>query len=157
KTPAIRIRRSRDHILILPLPLLRMRRIYLQRLTLPVKRGLMTMTSAPLSPLVLILIINEWLTIRAIDGLTDEHLWHRVSEQNNPMFWLVGHLVPTRARLLNALGESFDTVWGDAFARGSSVEDPANYARREVSLEMMTTVNQRLYAKMSAIGFEDVM
>jgi hypothetical protein len=68
----------------------------------------------------------------------------------------VGHLVRSRARLLAALGDTFDTGWGDAFARGSAVEDRATYVPRGQITEMMTAVNQRLYPKLESLRDEEI-
>jgi hypothetical protein len=114
-----------------------------------------TNQTAPLAPLVMMFTINETLITKAMDGLTDNQLWQRPTDNNNPMLWLVGHLVRSRARLLTSLGDSFDTGWGDAFARGSAVEDRSTYVSRDEILRMMTTVNARLYPKMESLGGED--
>ena len=55
-----------------------------------------TNQAAPLAPLVMMFKINETLITRALEGLTDDQLWQRPTEHNNPMLWLVGHLVRTR-------------------------------------------------------------
>jgi DinB family protein len=86
-----------------------------------------------------------------LDGVEDAQLWMRPSQHNNPILWLVGHLVRTRARLLSAIGEPFDTGWGDAFARGSTVEDRARYPSRDEIAHMMVTVSPRLYGKLESL------
>jgi DinB superfamily len=112
---------------------------------------------APLAPLAMMLRINESLISRSLEGLTDDQLWHRPTEHNNPMFWLAGHLVRSRVRLLTVLGETFDTGWGDAFARGSVVTaDLANQVSLPQIAEMMTSVNQRLYPKLESIAPDEV-
>jgi uncharacterized damage-inducible protein DinB len=115
----------------------------------------MTSPIAPLGPLAMMFRINGTLISRALDGLTDDQLWQRPSDRNNPIFWLVGHVVRSRARLLSALGEAFDTGWGDAFARGSAVEDRATYVSRAEIAEMMSAVNQRLYPTLESLCAED--
>jgi hypothetical protein len=112
--------------------------------------------SAPLAPLAMMFRINESLISRALDGLTEDQLWQRPTEYNNPMLWLVGHLVRSRARLLSALGDTFDTGWGDAFARGSAVQDRARYVSRGEIADMMGTVNHLLYPKLESLGDADV-
>jgi uncharacterized damage-inducible protein DinB len=114
------------------------------------------MTTNPAAPLVMMFRINETLIARAMDGLSDDQLWQRPTEHNNPMLWLVGHLVRSRARLLTALGETFDTGWGEAFARGSAVEDRAAYVSRGEIAVMMNAVNQRLYPKLESLQDDDL-
>lgn len=115
-----------------------------------------TNPAPPLGPLVMMFRINETLIARAMDGLTNDQLWQRPTEHNNPMLWLVGHLVRSRARLLTALGDPFDTGWGEAFARGSAVEDRATYASSGDITGMMIAVNQRLYPKMESLRGDDL-
>jgi hypothetical protein len=115
-----------------------------------------TNEAAPLAPLVMMFKINEMLIAKAMDGLTDDQLWQRPTDHNNPMLWLVGHLVRSRARLLTSLGDPFDTRWGDAFARGSAVEDRAAYVSRDEIARMITAVSARLYPKMESLRGEDV-
>jgi hypothetical protein len=112
--------------------------------------------SAPLAPLAMMLRINETLILRALDGLTDGQLWQRPTDHNNPMLWLAGHVVRSRARMLSVLGEPFDTGWGDAFARGSAVEASDRYAASAAILEMMTKVNPKLYARLESLQPADV-
>jgi DinB superfamily len=112
--------------------------------------------SAPLAPLSMMLRINETLITRALEGLTDDQLWQRPSEHNNPMLWLFGHLVRSRARMLSALGEPFDTGWGDAFARGSAVEDRPQNVSGPGIVEMMASVSPRLYHKLESLHDQDI-
>jgi uncharacterized damage-inducible protein DinB len=114
------------------------------------------MPTSPAAPLAMMFRINETLISRAMDGLTDDQLWQRPTEHNNPALWLVGHLVRSRARLLTALGEPFDTGWGDAFARGSAVEDRATYVSRGDIADMMNVVSQRLYPKLESLRDEEL-
>jgi hypothetical protein len=72
------------------------------------------------------------------------------------MFWLVGHLVRSRARLLTALGKPFDTGWGDAFARGSAVEDRATSVPLGEITGMMNAVNAELYPQMESLRDHDL-
>jgi len=105
----------------------------------------------PAAPLAMMFKINENLISRALEGVSDEQLWTRPSQHNNPILWLIGHLVRTRARLLSAIGEPFDTGWGDAFARGSTVEERANYPTRDQIARMMVEVSPRLYTRLESL------
>jgi hypothetical protein len=59
--------------------------------------------------------------------LTSEQRWQAPTARNNSMLWIAGHLVHTRAELLAVLGAPFDTGWGQKFARGATVGEPAQY------------------------------
>jgi hypothetical protein len=114
---------------------------------------LCSMAAAPMAK---IFAINDDIAGRAVDGLTDEQLWMRLTERNNPMLWIVGHFVQTRVELLALLGERIDTGWGDRFVRGTSVGDRAVYPPREDVLRVMNDVSRRLHAKLAALDDEQL-
>ena len=115
-----------------------------------------TTAAVPLGPLVMMFRINVTLISRAMDGLSDDQLWRRPTDHNNPILWLVGHVVRSRARLLTALGGTFDTGWGEAFARGSAVEDRVAYVSHAEITAMMNAVNQQLYPKLESLRDDDL-
>jgi hypothetical protein len=86
-----------------------------------------TSVSAVAGPLGVIFSVNDSFINRSIAGLTEDDLWHRPTEQSNPMFWLLGHVVHTRGAVLRILGDDFRTGWGDIFQRGASLKDRASY------------------------------
>jgi uncharacterized damage-inducible protein DinB len=106
--------------------------------------------SPPTAPLLMMFKINDTLMARSLDGLTDEQLWHRATEHNNPILWLFGHVAQTRARILNVLGGKFDTGWGDSFVRGAAVGERAKYASQAEIAAAMRDINQRLYRGIEA-------
>jgi hypothetical protein len=69
--------------------------------------------SAVAGPLASIFATNDGFINRSIGGLTEDDLWHRPTDQSNPMFWLLGHVVHTRGAALRILGDDFRTGWGD--------------------------------------------
>jgi len=113
------------------------------------------MTTAVIStvatPLAKIFAINDDIVSRAIDGLTDEQLWTRPTELNNPMLWIVGHFVQTRTELLAFLGDAVDTGWGDRFIRGAVLGDHAQYPQRHEIQRVMGEVRERLHAKLATL------
>jgi len=103
------------------------------------------------APLAKIFAINDDIVSRAIDGLTDEQLWTRPTELNNPMLWMVGHFVQTRTELLAFLGDPVDTGWGDRFTRGAVLGDRAQYPQRPEIQRVMGEVRGRLHAKLATL------
>jgi uncharacterized protein YndB with AHSA1/START domain len=79
------------------------------------------------APLAVIFSINDRLITRSLDGLEEADLWRRTTEHNNPLLWVVGHVVQTRADAMRLFGGSFDTSWGTLFTRGASLQDPSRY------------------------------
>ena len=80
-------------------------------------------TSAMAAPVAMIFAINDDLVFRALEGLTHAELWHAPTDRNNPMLWVAGHVVQTRAVVLQLLGEPVETGWGDVFDRGATIGD----------------------------------
>jgi len=86
-----------------------------------------TSVSAVAGPLGTIFAVSDTFINRSIEGLTEDDLWHRPTEQSNPMFWLLGHIVHTRGAVLRILGEDFRTGWGEIFQRGATLQDRSAY------------------------------
>jgi len=103
------------------------------------------------APLALIFSVNDGLVARSFEKVTDEELWRRPTDKNNPMLWIFGHIVNTRAAMLKMFGESFDTGWGDLFDRGAGLHDATRYPTRETIQSVAREVNTRLYAKLAAL------
>jgi len=112
--------------------------------------------TAVAAPLAMIFAINNDLISRALEGLAPDQLWLRPTEQNNPILWIAGHAVQTRASVLQMLGEPFDTGWGDAFRRGAKLHEAAVYPSRDQIQEVGREVNQRLAAKLAALDADDL-
>jgi uncharacterized protein YndB with AHSA1/START domain len=92
------------------------------------------------APLAVIFSIDDRLITRALDGLDDADLWRRTSEQNNPLLWIVGHVVQTRAQALGLFGTPIDTGWGELFGRGAALREQSSYPTLAAIAEARTRV-----------------
>ena len=110
--------------------------------------------SAVAAPIAMIFATNDDLALRALDGLTHLQLCEAPTTRNNPMLWVAGHLVQTRAQLLALLGEAFDTGWGTLFNRGATIGDANGYPSRDE--RVMRDVSQRLQARLAALDDEQL-
>src|SRR5215467_9795261 len=99
--------------------------------------------TAVLAPVISIFRINDDLLSKALSGLGSEQLWHRLTDNSNPMLWLVGHVAQTRADMLALMGNPFDTGWADLFSRGSSVGKPEKYPSVEEIKRVLSQINQK--------------
>ena len=108
------------------------------------------------APLVFILAINDSLAERSFQGVADGDVWKRPTPQSNPMLWIFGHMVNTRAGLLKLLGGEADLGWGDVFSRGAELADASGYPSRERIAEASCDVNARLYAGLAALTDADL-
>lgn len=114
-----------------------------------------TLTKSPvIAPIAWTFLCNDNLALRALDGLTQEELWRSPTERNNPMLWVAGHFVQTRAVILGMLGEPVDTGWRDLFERGAKVSDVKPYPQREEIEQVMRDVASRIQIKLASLEDE---
>jgi uncharacterized damage-inducible protein DinB len=103
------------------------------------------------APTVLQLKLNAGLMKSTLDGLGERDLWTRQTDHNNPILWIFGHVVATRASLLHTLGEAFDTGWGKKFARGAPLLDKSEYPPIQEIQRVHHDVTERLKARFAAL------
>jgi len=88
------------------------------------------MTASAARAIAYIFAANSGLIAKAFEGVADNQLWSRATPGNNPILWIAGHMVGTRALILELLGDPVETGWGDLFARGAALGDQVNYPSR---------------------------
>jgi hypothetical protein len=113
-------------------------------------------TSAAAAPVAMIFAINDDLVFRALEGLTHSELWRTPTDRNNPMLWVAGHVVQTRAVVLQLLGEPVETGWGDVFDRGATIGDADRYPSGDEIERVMREVSPRLHAKLASLDDESL-
>jgi hypothetical protein len=97
--------------------------------------------------------------LRALEGLTEAELWKAPTDRNNPLLWIAGHVVQTRALVLQLLGEPVDTGWGKVFDRGAvaaPAADAERYPSRSDIERVMRHVTPRLHAKLASLDDNDL-
>jgi uncharacterized protein YndB with AHSA1/START domain len=109
-----------------------------------------------LAPIALMLKLNAGLIKSSLEGIADPDLWQRPTPRNNPMLWVFGHIVATRAKLLGALGDPLDTGWGDLFNRGATLQDDARYPARQEIERVHRDVSERLKTVFAAFTDADL-
>jgi uncharacterized damage-inducible protein DinB len=107
--------------------------------------------SAMTAPLAMIFSFNDDIVLRALEGLTPSQLWQRPTDRNNPMLWVAGHVVRTRAQVLQLLGEPAETGWGDVFDRGATIRDADRYPAGDEIERVMREVSPRLHSKLASL------
>jgi hypothetical protein len=108
-------------------------------------------TSTMAAPVAMIFSFNDDVAFRALEGLTPSQLWQRPTERNNPMVWVAGHLVQSRAMALRLLGEPVDTGWGHLFDRGAAIGEANRYPSRDEIERVMREVSPRLHARLASL------
>jgi uncharacterized damage-inducible protein DinB len=113
-----------------------------------------TSASPVAAPIAMIFSFNEDLALRALEGLTPDEMWKTLTERSNPMLWIAGHLVQTRAMLLRVLGDPVETGWGKVFDRGAAAisRDQADrYPSKDEIVRVMRETNPRLRDRLTAL------
>lgn len=107
--------------------------------------------SATTAPLAAIFSFNDDVVLRALEGLTSSQFWQRPTERSNPLAWVAGHVVQSRAMVLHLMGGQFETGWGNLFERGAALGDPGRYPPRDEIERTMREVSSRLHSTMAAL------
>ena len=111
-------------------------------------------TSTVAAPIATIFAINDSFVLPALEGLTHNELWTAPTDRNNAMLWIAGHVVHTRATILQLLGEPVDTGWGKLFDRGAPAakrSDADRYPSCEDIEKAMREITPRLHAKLASL------
>ena len=111
-------------------------------------------TSAVAAPIATIFAFNDGFVLPAMEGLTDAELWKAPTDRNNAILWIAGHVVQTRAMILQLLGEPVDTGWGKLFDRGAPAANVAGadrYPSRSEIERVMREITPRLHAKLASL------
>jgi uncharacterized damage-inducible protein DinB len=111
-------------------------------------------TSTVAAPIATIFGFNDSFVLPALEGLTRDELWKTLTDRNNAMLWIAGHIVQTRAMILQLLGEPVDTGWGTLFDRGApaaTIVDADRYPSRDDIEKAMRAITPRLHAKLASL------
>lgn len=107
-------------------------------------------------PIAVIFRVNDDLIAKALDGLNAAELGQRLTDKNNPMLWVAGHVAETRALALRILGEQIHTPWGELFGRGAALQKAGRYPSIEEIKHFMLEINHKLYARLEALDDEQL-
>lgn len=118
----------------------------------------MTTTTAntAAAPIAMIFAFSDSFVLQALEGLTHEELWRPLTTSNNPLLWVAGHLVQTRAMVLQMLGEQAETGWGSLFDRGAKIGNPKEYPSGPEVARMMREISPRLRTALAALQDEQL-
>jgi uncharacterized protein YndB with AHSA1/START domain len=108
------------------------------------------------APLALIFTINDSLASRTFEKVAADDLWRRPTDRSNPMLWIMGHMISTRAQIPKMFGDACDTGWGDLFARGASLGNADGYPTHDAVKAVSQEVNARLYATLGRLTDADL-
>ena len=95
--------------------------------------------------------------LKALDGMDRDALLTRPSARSNPAIWIAGHLVQSRARLINVLGGSLALPWPDLFRTGSVVGDPAAFPDADAIIEKWRELTDDLMRRLERLSPDDLV
>jgi len=94
--------------------------------------------------------------LRALDGMDRETLLTRPGAQSNSAMWVAGHLVQSRARLINVLGGTRELPWPELFRTGSTIVDPGAYPDAAAVVAQWRDVTDDLMRRLERLGLADL-
>lgn len=100
---------------------------------------------------------NAWVFAQSLEGLSETELRFQPIATCNPMIWIAGHMAQVRTLVLKLMGEPVETGWGEPFGRGSKLGDPSQYPSIGEIKETMTTLGERLGAKLLSLDDETLL
>ncbi len=115
-----------------------------------------TTANAAAAPIAMIFAFNDYFVLQALDGLTHEELWRPLTTSNNPLLWVAGHIVQTRAMVLQIFGEQAETGWGSLFDRGAKIGNPRGYPSGLEVARVMREISLRLHTVLAALQDEQL-
>ena len=112
--------------------------------------------STAAAPIAFVFAFSDPLVFQALEGLSHEELWRPLTTSNNPLLWVAGHIVQTRAMVLQLLGLQVETGWGSLFHRGARLGDPKDYPAGHEVARMMRDISPRLQAALASVAEEQL-
>jgi hypothetical protein len=94
--------------------------------------------------------------LKALDGMDRDTLLTRPGARSNSAMWVAGHLVQSRARLINVLGGSRELPWPELFRTGSTVADPAAYPEAPAIVAQWRELTEELMRRIESLGPADL-
>src|SRR5687768_10079107 len=89
--------------------------------------------------------------LKALDGLDRDTLLTRPGARSNPALWVAGHLVQSRARLINILGGRRELPWPELFRTGSIVVDPTAYPDASAVVAQWRELTEELMRRLESV------
>lgn len=90
--------------------------------------------------------------LKALDGMDHDALLTRPGVRSNPAIWVAGHLVQSRARLINVLGGARELPWPDLFRTGSTIVDPSAYPDAAAIVAQWRELTDDLMRRLESLG-----
>ncbi len=92
----------------------------------------------------------------ALEGITREDLLRRPHDGSNPLIWVAGHAMTSRASLTRIVGERIENQWSETFARGATVDDAVSYPEASEIISLWDAVTEKLMPRLESLTDEEL-
>jgi hypothetical protein len=92
----------------------------------------------------------------ALEGIAREDLLRRPHDGSNPMIWVAGHAMTSRASLTRIVGERVENPWSETFARGATVDSAVSYPEASEIIALWDTVTEKLMPRLGQLTDEEL-
>lgn len=99
---------------------------------------------------------NDSLFHRALESIPREDLLRRPHDDSNPLIWVAGHVLTSRASLAKLTGERLDVPWSEMFARGSTVTANISYPETAEVISQWDHVTEKLMQRLALLDDEEL-
>lgn len=101
--------------------------------------------------------ISAQLFDKVLNEFPKEELTKSPGRDSNPMIWIAGHVVQSRATLLNMLGVKKETGWGELFGRGAKrPDDASHYPKMDEILSVWNEIAGGFTGRLIALTEQDL-
>lgn len=93
---------------------------------------------------------------QALEGIKREDLLRRPHDGTNPLIWIAGHAMTSRASLTRIVGERIDNPWSELFARGATVDNQVTYPEVNEIVSLWDQVTSKLMPRLEQLTDEEL-
>jgi uncharacterized damage-inducible protein DinB len=92
---------------------------------------------------------NNAIFQKAIDGIPDEEWLKQAGDDSNPLVWIAGHMIVSRALVPRMFGQDWSAPWEKLFARGAKRVSPEQYPSPAEVRKAWAEVSEKLSAALA--------
>ena len=92
----------------------------------------------------------------ALEGISRDDLLRRPHDNSNPLIWVAGHAMTSRASLTRIVGERIENPWSEMFARGATVDDDVSYPEAADIISLWDAVTEKLMVRLDQLTDDEL-
>ena len=99
---------------------------------------------------------NDFLFGGALEGIPTDDLHKRPHDNSNPLIWIAGHAMTSRASLARLVGVRLENPWANIFARGATVDENVSYPDISEITALWKNVTDQLLPRLEELTDEEL-